>query len=145
MGTFSSGRSLAVKRFSWVYTSPRDLTFLKSNRLRSKRFQSSYCPKVGGRAKKKNGRGREVISTLTTFSANSAGRLDPQARIPITSYCTRQNGLLWCWIRQKLKLTVFIKTFRYFFLSSIYGWPLKTTMIIVKRLLPVICDFPHFV
>ena len=53
MGTFSAGRSLPVKRFSSVYTSPRDLTFLKSNRMRSKRFQSSYCAKVGGRAKKK--------------------------------------------------------------------------------------------
>ena len=84
MGTFSAGRSLPVKRFSSVYTSPRDLTFLKSNRLRSKRFQSSYCPKVGGGAKK-NGRGREVIPTLTTFSGNSEGRLDPLARIPITS------------------------------------------------------------
>ena len=83
MGTFSAGRSLPVKRFSSVYTSPRDLTFLKSNRLRSKRFQSSYCAKVGGRAKKK--RGREVIPTLTTLLVNSAGRLDPQARIPITS------------------------------------------------------------
>ena len=85
MGTFSAGRSLPVKRFSSVYTSPRDLTFLKSNRLRSKRFQSSYCAKVGGRAKKKNGRGRDVIPTLTTLLVNSAGRLDPQARIPITS------------------------------------------------------------
>ena len=81
MGTFSAGRSLPVKRFFSVYTSPRDLTFLKSNRLRSKRFQSSYCAKVGGRAKE-NGRGREVIPTLLV---NSAGRLDPQARIPITS------------------------------------------------------------
>ena len=84
MGTFSAGRSLPVKRFSSVYTSPRDLTFLKSSRLRSKRFQSSYCAEVGGRAKK-NGRGREVIPTLTTLLVNSAGRLDPQARIPITS------------------------------------------------------------
>ena len=37
-------------------TSRRDLTFLKSNSLRSKRFQSSYCAKVGARLKK-NGRG----------------------------------------------------------------------------------------
>ena len=105
MGTFSAGRSLPVKRFSSVYTFPRDLTFLKSNRLRSKRFQSSYCAKVGGGAKK-NGMGREVIPTLTTFSANSARRLDPQDRIPITSYWTSQIGLFWCWIRQKLKFTM---------------------------------------
>ena len=137
MGTFSAGRSLPVKRFSSVYTFPRDLTFLKSNRLRSKRFQSSYCAKVGGGAKK-NGMGREVIPTLTTFSANSARRLDPQDRIPITSYWTSQIGLFWCWIRQKLKFTMLSPPFRHFFLSSIYGWPLETTMIMVKRLLPVI-------
>ena len=52
-------------------TSRRDLTFLKSNSLRSKRFQSSYCAKVGARPKKK-WKGGEVIPTLTTFSANSA-------------------------------------------------------------------------
>ena len=66
-------------------TSRRDLTFLKSNSLRSKRFQSSYCAKVGARPKKMEGGGGKVIPTLTTFSANSAGRLAPQARIPITS------------------------------------------------------------
>ena len=55
---------------------------------------------------KKNGMGREVIPTLTTFSANSARRLDPQDRIPITSYWTSQIGLFWCWIRQKLKFTM---------------------------------------
>ena len=115
MGTFSAGRSLPVKRFSSVYTSPRDLTFLKSNRLRSKRFQSSYCANVGGRAKKKNGRGRDVIPTLTTLLVNSAGRLDPQARIPITSYWTSQIGLFLCWIRQKLKFTMLSKPFATFF------------------------------
>ena len=114
MGTFSAGRSLPVKRFSSVYTFPRDLTFLKSNRLRSKRFQSSYCAKVGGGAKK-NGMGREVIPTLTTFSANSARRLDPQDRIPITSYWTSQIGLFWCWIRQKLKFTILSQPFATFF------------------------------
>ena len=87
---------------------------------------------------KKNGMGREVIPTLTTFSANSARRLDPQDRIPITSYWTSQIGLFWCWIRQKLKFTMLSPPFRHFFLSSIYGWPLETTMIMVKRLLPVI-------
>ena len=59
-------------------TSRRDLTFLKSNTLRSKRFKSSYCAKVGARPKKMEGvGGGEVIPTLTTFSANSAGRLAP--------------------------------------------------------------------
>ena len=60
-------------------TSRRDLTFLKSNILRSKRFKSSYCAKVGARPKKngRGGGGGGVIPTLTTFSANSAGRLAP--------------------------------------------------------------------
>ena len=53
MGTFSAGRSLPMKKCSLVYTSPRDLTFLKSNSLRSKRFQSSYCAKVERKATKK--------------------------------------------------------------------------------------------
>ena len=144
MGTFSAGCSLLVANFLeyipplgiWPFWNPIDCVVSVSNRVIAQKLEGEP---------KKNGRGREVIPTLTTFSANSAGRLDPQARIPITSYCTRQNGLFWCWIRQKLKFTVFIKTFRYFFLSSICGWPLKRTMIIVKRLLPVICDFPHFV
>ena len=75
-------------------TSRRDLTFLKSNSLRSKRFQSSYCAKVGARPKKKWKRGGgEVIRTLTTFSANSAGRLAPQARIPITSCAGSDRSL----------------------------------------------------
>ena len=97
-------------------TSRRDLTSLKSNSLRSKRFQSSYCAKVGARPKK-NGRGGggEVIPTLTTFSANSAGRLAPQASIPITSYWTSQIGLFLCWIRQKLKFTMLSQPFATFF------------------------------
>ena len=94
-------------------TSRRDLTFLKSNSLRSKRFQSSYCAKVGARPKK-NGRGGggKIIRTLTTFSAE---RLAPQARIPITSYWTSQIGLFLCWIRQKLKFTMLSKPFATFF------------------------------
>ena len=98
-------------------TSRRDLTFLKSNSLRRKRFQSSYCAKVGARPKKnlRGGGGRKVIPTLTTFSANSAGRLAPQARIPITSYWTSQIGLFLCWIRQKLKFTMLSQPFATFF------------------------------
>ena len=51
----------SCQKFCWVYTSPRDLTFLKCNSLRSKRFQSAFCPKVGERAKTimEGGRGRE--------------------------------------------------------------------------------------
>ena len=93
-------------------TSRRDFTFLKSNSLRIKRFQSSYCAKVGARPKKNGRGGGEIIRTLTTFSAE---RLAPQARIPITSYWTSQIGLFLCWIRQKLKFTMLSKPFATFF------------------------------
>ena len=42
--------------------------------LRSKRFQSSYCAKVGARAKKKNGRGRGKEDTLATKPHDSGKR-----------------------------------------------------------------------
>ena len=91
---FCRAEAPGEKNFLSNDTSRRDLTFLKSNSLRSKRFESSYCAKVGARPKK-NGRGRggEVIRTLTTFSANSAGRLAPQARIPITSCAGSDRSL----------------------------------------------------
>ena len=138
MGTFSAGWSLLVTNFLEYIPSPGIWPFWNpivsvSNRVIARNLEGEQ---------RKNGRGGgKVIPTLTTLSVNSAGRLALQARIPITSYWTSQNGLFWCWIRQKLKFTVFITTFSHFFLSRIYGWPLKMTMIIVKRLLPVIYDF----
>ena len=58
-------------------TSRRDLTFLKSNTLRSKRFKSSYCAKVGARPKK-NGRGGGGGESYTNFD-NFLGELGGKA------------------------------------------------------------------
>ena len=53
------------EKFCCVYTSSRDWSFLKSNSLHSKRFQSSYSGKVGERAKRlSNGEGEGSYSNL---------------------------------------------------------------------------------
>ena len=94
MGTFPAGRRLPVKKFSWVmirpvgiwpFWNPTAYVVSVSNRVIARKLE---------RDQKKNGRGGgEVIRTLTTFSANSAGRLAPQARIPITSCAGSDRSL----------------------------------------------------
>ena len=76
MGTFSAGCSLLVTNFLeyipplgiWPFWNPIPNVVSVSNRVIARKLE-------GGQ--KKNGRGREVIPTLTTLSVNSAGRLDP--------------------------------------------------------------------
>ena len=144
MGTFSAGCSLLVTNFLeyipplgiWPFWNPIPNVVSVSNRVIARKLE-------GGQKEKWKGEGS--YTNFDNFVGELSGKACSAARIPITSYWTSQIGLFWCWIRQKLKFTVFITTFSHFFLSSIYGWPLKTTMIIVKRLLSVIYNFPHFV
>ena len=92
MSTFSAGRRLPVKKFSWVmiapvgiwpFWNPTAYEVSVSNRVIARKLERDQ----------KKWKGGKVIPTLTTFSANSAGRLAPQARIPITSCAGSDRSL----------------------------------------------------